>query len=79
MSNKKRIEDFYVRASGQVLTENLPNHWDALTDDRLDYWLEKHAWEPYEYWSAKQLWEQITSVAYLLLDVHNEAMESNDE
>ena len=36
----------------------------------------QRAWQPYEYWSAKDLWERITSIAYTLLEVHNEALKS---
>lgn len=71
---KKTIEDFYLAASGQVLTRYLPNHWEALTDERMDYWLESHAWEPFQYWPAKQLWEQITSVAHALFEAYKEGI-----
>ena len=76
----KTVEDFYIKASGEVLTEYLPNHWRALTDKRLDNWMTSHAWHPYEYWDAEQLWVRITSIAYTLHEVYEEAIkESNDE
>jgi hypothetical protein len=84
MSSNKRIDDFFIRASGQVLTKQLPNHWYALTDDRLEEWLENHACAPpgmtpavqYEYWSAKNLWDRIVSLSCTLLEVHEESLES---
>ena len=66
----------FILASGQVLTEHLPENYEDIDWSNEDYedideWVVKHAWEPYQYWDAKQLWEQIDSVAYTLKAFHN--------
>ena len=75
----------FIAASGQVLTDYLPENYDD--DDwvsecgeyeDIDDWVVNHAWEPYEYWEAKQLWEQINSVAYALKDFHKSESERED-
>ena len=75
----KKIEDFYIKASGEVLTDYLPEDWQGWEDEDLNEWVEKHAWEPYEWWSAKQLWKQIASVAHTLMNVYNSALEENND
>ena len=65
----------FIAASGQVLTENLPENyndenWSSDEHTDIDEWITAHAWEPYENWEAKQLWDQIDSVAYTLKSFH---------
>lgn len=65
----------FLAASGQVLTEDLPENYDAedwSNDDYddIDDWITQHSWEPYEYWSAEQLWKQIASIAYTIKSFH---------
>ena len=71
----KTKEDFYIKASGEVLTEYLPEDWQDWEDEKLNEWVEKHAWEPYEWWTAEQLWDQIVSVSYIMLEIHIETLE----
>lgn len=63
----------FIAASGQVLTEHLPENfddedWSNDEFDSIDEWIIRHAWEPFENYSANQLWEQIDSVANTLKD-----------
>ncbi len=70
----KTLDDFYVKASGQVLTEKLPDNWRDLEDTTLDDFVVEMAWEPYQFWSASELWNQINSVAYDFLTVYLETL-----
>ena len=72
---RKTLEDFYVKASGQVLSERLPDNWRDLEDTTLDEFVVAKAWLPYESWSATELWSQINSVAYDFHSVYLETLE----
>ena len=69
----KTIKDFFAVASGEFLSDSLPEGWEVWEDDDLNAWLEQNAWESYESWSGAELEEQIASVAHLLMRVHNAA------
>lgn len=69
----KTIKDFFIMASGEILSEWLPEDWPVWKDEELNKWLEQHACEPYEGWSGEELWEQIDSVAHSLMGIHNDA------
>ena len=80
----KTKEDFYIKASGEVLGEYLPLNWQDWEEETLNKWVEDHPCELYEYYSVNDLWIMIDSVSYALLDVYNEARkealkENNDE
>jgi hypothetical protein len=59
-----KIKQDLIWASGHCLTTYLPEDFDTWTDRKLNNFLEKHAWEPFEYWPAENIWEQIDSLAY---------------
>ena len=65
----------FIAASGQVLTEELPENycdadWKDEEYDDIDEWVVGHAWEPFQYWDADQLWDQISNVAFALKEFH---------
>ena len=64
VSIDKKQKQNLIWASGHCLTTYLPQDFDKWTDRKLDNFLEKHAWEPFEYWPAKNIWEQIDSLAW---------------
>jgi hypothetical protein len=70
----KTREDFYILASGEILTSYLPEDWKDWAVSDLDSWLEGHAWSPYEQWGAQQLWDRIISMSLTMLEVHNNAV-----
>ena len=74
----KTIKDFFIMASGEILSEWLPEDWSVWKDEELNKWLEQHACEPYEGWSGEELWEQIDSVAHLLMGIYNDATAKNE-
>ena len=57
-----------IAASGQVLTELLPEDYEEHED--IDQWMVDRAWEPYENWCPSMLWSQISDVAYSLKAFH---------
>lgn len=66
----------FIAASGQVLTEHLPedydhDNWEDENGDGIDAWIVAHAWEPFEYWDAEQLWKQIDDVSTALKSFHS--------
>jgi len=68
-----------IAASGQVLTESLPENYDDenwSSDDYedIDDWVINHVWEPYEQWNISQLWAQIDSVACTIKSFHESEM-----
>ena len=69
------MDDFYVKASFQVLTDKLPDNWRDLEDTTLDEFVVDNAWEPYQCWSATELWSQINSVANDFHSVYLETLE----
>lgn len=65
----------FIAASGQVLTDHLPEDyddpdWEDDDGEGIDTWVVAHAREPYEYWNAEQIWKQIDSVASSLKSFH---------
>jgi hypothetical protein len=58
---KKR---YYINASGQYLTDYLPQNFDKWTKRKLINFLNKNAWEPLEDYPPEYVWDQIEASAY---------------
>jgi len=63
-----------IWASGQFLTQGLPDDYDQLTNEELDDFIDDHKWEPFEDYDSSFIWEQIE---HLALSVRNYMEDSN--
>ena len=61
-------------ASGQFLTEHLPDDYDQWSNEKLDDFIDDHKWEPFEDYDPSFIWEQIE---HLALSVRNYMEDSN--
>ena len=61
-------------ASGQFLTQGLPDDYDQWTNEELDDFIDDHIWEPLEGHDPAFIWEQIE---HLALSVRNYMEESS--
>ena len=57
-----------IWASGQFLTEFLPDNYDLWSNEKLDDFIDDHKWEPFEDYDPSFIWEQIE---HLALSVRN--------
>ena len=57
-----------IWASGQFLTEPLPDDYDQWSNGDFDEFILTHLWEPFEDYDASFIWEQIE---HLALSVRN--------
>ena len=65
-----------IWASGQFLTEPLPDDYDQWSNEKLDDFIDDHKWEPFEDYDPSFIWEQIE---HLALSVRNYIEDSNDK
>ena len=65
-----------IWASGQFLTQGLPDDYDQLTNEELDDFIDDHKWEPFEDYDSSFIWEQIE---HLALSVRNYMEDSNEK
>ena len=65
-----------IWASGQFLTEPLPDDYDQWSNGDFDEFILTHLWEPFEDYDASFIWEQIE---HLALSVRNYIEDSNDK
>ena len=72
----QRNESDIIWASGQFLTEPLPDDYDQWSNGDFDEFILTHLWEPFEDYDASFIWEQIE---HLALSVRNYIEESNDK
>lgn len=63
-----------VLASGECLTEQLPNDWPKWSNTKLDKFLAEHLWQPFEYWPIDEVWAEICQIA----DVMQNCIEKYD-
>ena len=63
-----------IWASGQFLTEPLPDDYDQWSNGDFDEFILTHLWEPFEDYDASFIWEQIE---HLALSVRNYMEDSN--
>ena len=70
----QRNESDIIWASGQFLTEPLPDDYDQWSNGDFDEFILTHLWEPFEDYDASFIWEQIE---HLALSVRNYMEESN--
>lgn len=64
------MEDYneaVIFASGEVLTEHLPNDWFEWSDDKLNEFLEDKVSGAFECFEAEGLWNEIDKIADGLL------------
>ena len=64
----QRNESDIIWASGQFLTEPLPDDYDQWSNEKLDDYIDDHKWEPFEDYDPSFIWEQIE---HLALSVRN--------
>ena len=72
----QRNESDIIWASGQFLTEPLPDDYDQWSNGDFDEFILTHLWEPFEDYDASLIWEQIE---HLALSVRNYIEDSNDK
>ena len=53
-----------IWASGQFLTEFLPDNYDLWSNEKLDDFIDDHKWEPFEDYDPSFIWEQIEHLAH---------------
>ena len=70
----QRNESDIIWASGQFLTEPLPDDYDQWSNGDFDEFILTHLWEPFEDYDASFIWEQIE---HLALSVRNYIEDSN--
>ena len=58
-------DDYFdiVWASGQFLTEHLPDDYDQWSNEKLDDFIDDHKWEPFENYDPSFIWDQILNLA----------------
>ena len=66
----------FIAASEQVLTETLPEDYDAENwvskeGESIDEWLVSHVWKHYKQRDAEWLWGQIESIACTIKEFHS--------
>ena len=68
MARKEKVSYNYLMrmASGNYLTEYLPNDWHKWSGKKADKFVKEHAWEPFEYYDADEIWVQISQMADLM-------------
>ena len=52
-----------IFASSYYLFESLPNEFVDWKEDKLNEWIEEHAWQPFEFWKGEDLWMEIEKLA----------------
>ena len=52
-----------IWASGQFLTEHLPDDYDQWSNEKLDDFIDDHIWEPFEDLEPSFIWDQILNLA----------------
>ena len=52
-----------IWASGQFLTEPLPDDYDQWSNGDFDEFILTHLWEPFENYDLSFIWEQIECLA----------------
>ena len=70
----QRNKSDIIWASGQFLTEPLPDDYDQWSNGDFDEFILTHLWEPFEDYDASFIWEQIE---HLALSVRNYIEDSN--
>ncbi len=50
-------------SSSFYLFKSLPNHFIDWEEDKLNKWIEEHAWQPFENWTGEDLWVEIEKLA----------------
>ena len=70
----QRNESDIIWASGQFLTEPLPDDYDQWSNGDFDEFILTHLWEPFEDYDPSFIWEQIE---HLALSVRNYIEDSN--
>jgi hypothetical protein len=63
MTNKKAI----ICASGQFLTDQLPDEFHKWNQVQRLGFIEEHKWQPFEYWDAEEIYEEICDLANTLV------------
>ena len=63
-----------IWASGQFLTQGLPDDYDQWDNGKFDEFIDDHKWEPFEDYDPSFIWEQIE---HLELSVRNYMENSN--
>ena len=68
MARKEKVSYNYLMrmASGNYLTEYLPEDWHTWNSKKADTFVEEHAWEPLEHYDAEEIWQQISQMADLM-------------
>ena len=52
-----------IFASSYYLFESLPNEFVDWKEDKLNEWIEEHAWQPFEHWEGDKLYIEIEKLA----------------
>ena len=52
-----------IFSSSYYLFKTLPNHFVDWEEDKLNKWIEEHAWQPFENWTGEDLWVEIEKLA----------------
>ena len=66
-SKEKVSYNYLMRmASGNYLTEYLPEDWHTWNSKKADKFVKENAWEPFEYYNAEEIWQQISQMADLM-------------
>ena len=67
MAKEKVSYNYLMRmASGNYLTEYLPEDWHTWNSKKADTFVKENAWEPFEYYDADEIWVQISQMADLM-------------
>ena len=67
MAKEKVSYNYLMRmASGNYLTQYLPEDWHTLYSKKADTFVKENAWEPFEYYDAEEIWQQISEMADLM-------------
>ena len=66
-SKEKVSYNYLMRmASGNYLTEYLPEDWHTWNSKKADTFVTENAWEPLEHYDAEEIWQQISQMADLM-------------
>lgn len=72
MNTEEQYNRAVIMASGQYLTDYLPENFYEMNDDELEEYVEAHIWEGVENLPAEEVIAQISQTADMLIRFHNQ-------
>jgi len=68
----EQLEYYFIAASSHVLFTDLPKGFHEWEEEKLNEFLQDHAWEPFEGFSADLLYNHIEDIAMTIQRIANQ-------